>query len=108
MTIGKVAVHVKQFPEALDVQRGRIFLHELESLMEVDRPRIVLDFCKVRHMDRPAIHVLLCCLEEAMKRSGDVRLAAVPTESEAILEKAGALGLFQVFTTVEEAAGSFY
>jgi anti-sigma B factor antagonist len=108
MTIEKVAVHVRQFPEALDVMRGRIFLHEIESLMEIDRPRIVLDFCKVRQMDRPAIHVLLCCLEEAMKRSGDVRLAAVPRESETILEKAGALGLFQVFHTVEEAAESFH
>lgn len=108
MTMGKVEVQVRQFPEALDVQRGRIFLHELESLMAMDRPRIVLDFCRVRQMDRPAIHVLLCCLEEAMKRSGDVRLAAVPRESEAILEKAGALGLFQVFTTVEEASDSFY
>lgn len=108
MNMEKTAVHVKQFPETLDVLRGRVFLRELECAMGIDRPHVVLDFCKVRQMDRPAIHVLLCCLEEAMKRSGDVRLAAVPTELETTLEQAGALGLFQVFNTVQEAADSFH
>ena len=108
MTIGNIEVLVKQFPEALDVRQGRNFLRELESVMEAEHPRIVLDCSEVRHMDRHTIHVLLCCLEEAMKRSGDVRLAAIPRESEAILEMTGVNDLFQAFATVDEAAESFH
>ncbi len=103
----KVEIQVRQFPEALDVGQGRGFLHEVESHMETDRPRVVLDCSRVRRMDRPAIHILLCCLEEAMKRSGDVRLAAIPRDAGEILQATGVYGLFQVFDSVEEAAESF-
>ncbi len=107
MTMEKVDIQVRQFPEALDVGQGRGFLREMESRMESERPCVVLDCSRVRQMDRPAIHVLLCCLEEAMKRSGDVRLAAIPRDAGQILEATGVYGLFQVFDTVEEAAESF-
>jgi anti-anti-sigma regulatory factor len=54
--------------------------------MNNDRAYIVLDCSKVGVMDRSAIYLLLCCLEEAMKRNGDVKLAA-------FLQKQGRSGI---------------
>jgi anti-anti-sigma regulatory factor len=101
------AVTVKQLPETMNVKRGRIFFTELESCMNIDHPCIVLNCSKVRQMDRSLIHLLLCCLEEAMKRNGDVRLAAIPEGARATLELAGVDRLFQIFDSNADAEDSF-
>lgn len=108
MTIQIRAVTVKQLPERLSVRQGRRFLREMVRCMNVDRPRIVLDCSNVRQMNRPFIHVLLCCLEEAMKRNGDVKLAAIPPGAGAILVLSGADRLFDIFDTAAEAESSFH
>jgi anti-anti-sigma factor len=107
MTNRVCAVKVEQLPETLSVRQGRLFLGELEASINVDRPSIVLDCSKLRRMDRPAIKLLLCCLEEAMKRNGDVKLAAVPQEARPILERTGVDRLFEIFDTNAEAVSSF-
>jgi anti-sigma B factor antagonist len=98
---------VKHLPEALSMKEQRLFFAEVASCFNVERPHIVLDCSRVRKMDRSAIHLLLCCLEEAMKRNGDVKLAAVRVESRALLEATGADRLFEVFDTSAEAVTSF-
>lgn len=71
------------------------------------RPCIVIDCSKVGEMGGSAIHLLLCCLEEAMKRNGDIRLAAAPAEARAALKVAGVDRLFEIFDTNAEAIDSF-
>jgi anti-sigma B factor antagonist len=100
-------VKVERLPETLSVRQGRRFLGELEGSINVDRPSIVLDCSNLRRMDRPAINLLLCCLEEAMKRNGDVKLAAVPQEVRSVLELTGVERLFEIFETSAEAVSSF-
>ena len=107
MTLRKCAVAVKQLPETLSEKQGRLFLGELESSINIDRPSIVLDCSRVRRMDRAVINLLLCCLEEAMKRNGDVKLAAVPQEARSILQLTGVDRLFEIFETNAEAVSSF-
>src|SRR5580658_9573068 len=107
MTLRASAVAVKQLPERLNMKHGWIFFRELESCINIDRPCIVFDCSKVRKMDRSAVHLLLCCLEEAMKRNGDVKLAAIQAEPRALLEVTGADRLFEVFDTSAEAVTSF-
>jgi hypothetical protein len=58
-------------------------------------------------MDALAVHLLLDCLEDAMKRNGDIRLAAVPPEAMATLELTGVGRLFEIFETCAEAIGSY-
>lgn len=108
MALRACIVAVKSLPEALSMEKGRRFFSELESCMNIDRPLIVLDCSRVRQMDRSAIHVLLCCLEEAMKRNGDVKLAELPAEVKEILKLAGADRLFEIFDTNAEAVKSFF
>ena len=107
MTLPPRNVSIKQLPVKLDVKRGRLFFRELESSMNVERPCIVLDCSKVREMDVHAVHLMLCCLEGAINRNGDVRLAAVAPASLLTLELAGLDRLFRIFATVEEAVESF-
>ena len=101
-------VTVTQLPEKLNIKQGRLFFKELESHMNVDRPCIVLDCSKVREVDRFAIHMLLCCLEEAMKRDGDVKLAAVSTSARETLELAHVDRLFEIYDSETDAVNSFF
>lgn len=107
MTLRIRAVVVKQMPESVDVKGGRTFLRSLEDCMSVGRPSIVFDCSKILQMDRSAIHLLLCCLEEAMKSNGDVKLAAIPAGARVMLELTGADRLFEIFETNADAVNSF-
>jgi anti-anti-sigma factor len=107
MTVQIRAIAVKQLPEVLDIKHKRLFFKELESCMNVDRPFIVLDCSRVKQMNRDAIQLLLCCLEEAMKRSGDVKLASISKEARSTLELNGVGRLFEMFDTNAEAVNSF-
>jgi anti-anti-sigma factor len=107
MTSREVAAMVKELPETLSVKLGRRFLSELKITMSEDRPCIVLDCSNVRIMDRSIIHVLLCCLEEAIKHNGDVRLAAVREGARSTLEITGVGRLFEIFETNADAVNSF-
>jgi anti-sigma B factor antagonist len=100
-------VIVMELPERMNHAEGGQFLAELQPLMEVDRPRVVLDCSQVQHMDSAGIEILLHCVQEAMKRDGDLKLAALPVASAAMLELMRADRLFEIFDTAEEAARSF-
>jgi anti-anti-sigma factor len=92
----------------LGVKQGRIFFREIESCWQADRPHVVLDCSKVRHLDSAGIQVLLRCLEEAMKRNGDVKLAAIPPAAAAILEHTRIDRLFETFDNTADAVSSFH
>lgn len=94
-------------PENVNHSEGRIFLAELQPLLQTDRPRIVLDCSLIQHMDSAGIEMLLECMGEAMKHDGDIKLANLSPASAAILELMRVDRLFEVFDTAEEATRSF-
>lgn len=100
-------VAVKQLPAKLSVRQGRIFCREVQPYLDMDRPRVVLDCSQVRHLDSTGIHVLLRCLEEAMKRNGDVKLAAIQPLTAEILQLKKVDRLFETFATTSDAVNSF-
>lgn len=107
MTFRAREVAIKQLPARLDRKQGRLLLREMAGTMNGKRPCIVFDCSQLQEMDGYALRLLLCCLEEAIKRNGDVRLAAVTPPARLSLELANIDRLFRVFTTVEEAEESF-
>lgn len=108
MAIPMRVVTLKQLPEKLSGRQGRLFLSEIQKCADVDRPRIVLDCSNVRELDRHALHILLCCLEEAMKHNGDVKLAELPPGAQSFLEITGANRVFDIYSTTAEAVDSFH
>src|SRR5690348_10572142 len=105
LTSGPVVV--MQVPEVLNVKEVRNFMEELGPLLESNRPRIVLDCSQVRSMESAGVEMLLRCLEEVLKRDGDLKLASLSPEAEVILELMRVARVFETFPTSDEAARSF-
>jgi len=101
-------VAVRRLPDVLGVQQKVAFLHEIAVVMNTNRPRLVLDCSRICQCDISTIHMLLHCLEEAMKRNGDVKLAAVPAGAAIRLVSTGVARLFETFDSTEEAVNSFH
>ncbi len=106
MLITKPVV-IMELPETLNRETAQTFLLELQPLLESHRPRIVLDCSHVHYIDGSGVEMLLQCLEEAMKRDGDLKLSAVSPESEVILEFLRVDRVFEVFLKPEDAVRSF-
>lgn len=108
MNLPSRTVIIEQIPEASNSKRERVFLRELTAnLDQTIHPHVVLDCSRMKNADGAALHLLLCCLEEAMKRNGDARLAAVPERAQAAFRALGIDRLFRVYGTATEAAESF-
>ena len=108
MTFQPRSVSIRQLPESFDRKQERLFLRDLECDLNVVRPAIVIDCSNWSEMDLAAVHLLLRCLEEAMKRNGDIRLSGVSPEARLNLKTAGVDRLFRIFPTIGEAVESFH
>jgi anti-sigma B factor antagonist len=100
-------VIVMQVPEQLNAVEVSNFMQELGPLLESNRPRIVLDCSQVRSVDSAGVEMLLHSLEEALKRDGDLKLAALSPQADVILELMRVARVFEAFRTSEEAVRSF-
>lgn len=105
LTSGPIVV--MQVPEILNIKEVHSFMEELGPLLESNRPRIVLDCSQVRSMESAGVEMLLRCLEEVLKRDGDLKLAALSPEAEVILELMRVARVFETFQTDEDAVRSF-
>lgn len=99
---------VMQVPENLNVREVHSFMQELGPLLESNRPRIVLDCSQVCSMESAGVEMLLRCLEEVLKRDGDLKLAALSPEAEVILELMRVARVFETFQSCEDAVRSFH
>jgi anti-sigma B factor antagonist len=108
MTVRKRPIAVMQLPERLGKKEARNFTREVNRHMDMTRPYLVLDCSNVRHLDKSLVYLLLGCLEEALKRNGDVKLVGIPLPTDAMLGPTGANRLFEVFDTTADAVNSFH
>jgi len=106
-TIRTRAVKVRRLPAELDRNEERMFLRGIIECLNGRRPALVLDCGNLRQLGKQGLRVILGCLEEAMKRNGDVRLAAVPLKARAVLEESGVSRLFRIYETGADAIASF-
>lgn len=101
-------VAVRHFPETFAGRQLSDFFSEINSCLDVDRPCLVLDCSQLGQMNKEIVLLLLRCLEEAMKRNGDVRLAGASPLTIAALKAADADILFRFFDTTADAIASFH
>src|SRR6266404_6788889 len=100
-------VVVKRMPDRLNMRQARVFLREVQPFLVSDRPQIVFDLSQVRHLDAAGVDMLLHCMGEAMKRDGDLKLAALSPQAATILEMTRTDRLFEIYNTCSDAVSSF-
>lgn len=108
MIIRKRPVAILQLPEQCTRTESRTFTREVKRSMTATRPYLVLDCSNIRRMDNSIVQLLLHCLEEAMKRNGNVKLAGIPPAPSPIFGTNGANRLFEIFDTTVDAVNSFH
>jgi anti-sigma B factor antagonist len=101
-------VIVQKLPASLSQHQASEFVRQLEPSLRVDRPCLVFDFSEVRQLDSSGVRLILQCTEEAMKRNGDLKLAAIPPPIAVILKLTGVDCLFEIFDNAADAVESFY
>lgn len=91
----------------MNAREARIFYKEVLPLLSSDRPQIVFDMSRMRHVDSVGVAVLVRCICLVMKYDGDIRLAAVLPQAAAILELTRIGRLFEMYENPIAAVGSF-
>lgn len=104
----KRTVTMLRLPERFSVDTGRDFIRDVEECVNAGRPYLVLDCSAADPLDKPLTGLLLHCLEQVMKRNGDVKLACMSLTRLPASGSNGATRLFEVFDTVEDAFRSFH
>lgn len=78
-----------------------------KEIIENGRSNIVVDLSEVNYMSSAGLRALVSALRECKQRRGDVRLANVSERVQEVLSLAGLDSLFESFTDVTNAVGSF-
>lgn len=78
-----------------------------KEIIENGRVNIVVDLSEVNYMSSAGLRALVSALRECKQRRGDVRLANVSERVQEVLSLAGLDSLFESFTDVTNAVGSF-
>ncbi len=100
-------VVVKRVPERVNLKMARSFMKEVKPFLECDRPQVVFDLSHVLHLDVTGVEMLLQCMAEAMKRDGDLKLAALSPQAAIVLELTRTDRLFEIYETSGDAVRSF-
>ena|SRR5579859_3157517 len=100
-------VVVKRMPERLNYPQAQTFWREVQPFVTADRPQLVLDLSNVKQLDAAGVEMLLRCMKQAMKRDGDVKLAALSPQAAVVLELTRAERLFEIYENSTDAARSF-
>ena len=100
-------VVVKRMPERVNQQEARRFFADVQPFVTADRPQLVFDLSQVKQLDAAGIEMLLRCVEEVMKRDGDLKLASLSRQATMVLELTRTDRLFEIYRNSTEAARSF-
>src|SRR3954470_24530741 len=100
-------VIVKRMPDRLNQKQARMFLRDIQPLLNTDRPQLVFDCSLIRQMDAAGVDMLLHCMAEVMKRDGDLKLAALSPQAAVVLEMTRTDRLFEIYQTSSDAVRSF-
>jgi anti-sigma B factor antagonist len=100
-------VVVKRIPERLNNRQAKDFMRDMDKVVNSDRPQLVFDCSQVRQIDAAGVEMLLHCLSRAIKRDGDLKLAAVSPQMEIVLQMTRTDRLFEIYDSATDAVLSF-
>ena len=107
MESSKRPVVVKRMPEKMNLKQARSFLKEVQPFLNSDRPQVVFDMSRVRHIDAAGVDVILTCMRTIIRRDGDPKLAALSPQAAVVLELTRTGRLFEIYDTSTAAVKSF-
>lgn len=79
----------------------------LQDLMDARRHRVVLDLQDIEYMSSAGLRVLVAMLKTAKQGGGDLKLAQPARRVREALDLAGLTPVFNLYSDVVEAVGSF-
>jgi len=88
-------------------RKAREFYQEVLPILISDRPQIVFDMSKTRHVDSTGIAVLLRCIRRAMKGDGNIKLAGVSAQIAVMFELTRIGRVFEIYENSIAATMSF-
>ena len=100
-------VVVKRIPNRLNARQTRLFMSEMDKVVNSDRPQLVFDCSQVAQIDAAGVEMLLQCLSRAIRHDGDLKLAAVSPQMEIVLQMTRTDRLFEIYDTATDAVLSF-
>ena len=100
-------VVVKRIPSRLNARQARMFMTEMDKVVNSDRPQLVFDCSQVTQIDAAGVEMLLRCLSLAIRRDGDLKLAAVSPQMEIVLQMTRTDRLFEIYDSATDAVLSF-
>ncbi|MGB9632490.1 MAG: STAS domain-containing protein [Chloroflexaceae bacterium] len=87
--------------------------HQIETLFNEGRYRIVLDLANLEYISSPGLRVLIEARKHARDwkltdlEGGDIRIANLPPRIKEVFDLTGFTSLFELYNDTVEAVGSF-
>jgi|SRR5579862_2851198 len=100
-------VLIMEMPKQLNALEVERFMQDLQPLLDAEQPRIVFDCSSVQALDRAGVEMMMHCSEVALTLEGELKLAALSPEAQAVLKLMGGSGVLQAFATSDDAVRSF-
>ena len=97
----------------LDAASAPQLKQQIDTLFDQGRCRLVLDLADLEYVASPGLRVLIEARKNARSRKitdpegGDVRIANLPPRIKEVFDLTGFTSLFEIFSDVTEAVGSF-
>jgi anti-anti-sigma factor len=104
---GSGSVRVVNVQGSLDAHTFIAFQKELENTLRANDARVVLDCDGLDYMSSAGLGVLKKYVHDFRGRGGDIRIARVPDKVGNIIKLLGFSKVFKIFTTLDEAVGSY-
>jgi len=91
----------------IDAYSSNEIQERLNSLIEANRVKIVINFTNLEYISSSGLRVLLVALKKCKKVEGDIKLAAMRTYVKEVFDIAGFAQVFKIFEQEEAAINSF-
>jgi len=100
-------VNVLTLSGRLDAYSATELEKKLDSLIEVNQTRLVIDLEKLEYISSSGLRVFLAALKKVKKQQGDMKLACMKPFIKEVFDIAGFSQLFNIFETQEAAVSAF-
>jgi anti-sigma B factor antagonist len=91
----------------LDAYSANDVERKLNSLIDADRVRLVVNLDQLEYISSSGLRALLAALKQARKKQGDIKLACLKPYIKEVFDIAGFTQLFTMLDTEEAAVSSF-